>query len=95
MKGNEGQELSSESPKSPRAMLEWSVAMNERPAPVFLALASALMLFFALSYPSVKPFFLMGVIFGIYAIQITIWRAALMIVDAIQRTGAGRGNLAR
>lgn len=83
---SEQKHSSSKRVESPHSALEWGVAMDKRPAPVFFATLSGLALFFGLNYPSIKMLFLVSAILGIYAIQITVWRAALMIVDAIRRT---------
>jgi hypothetical protein len=81
---NAAQNPSGES--SLRPAPEWAVAMDKRPAPVVLACLSGLFLYIALSFPSLKASCSMSsAICGVYAIQIAIWRAALMIVGTIQR----------
>lgn len=95
IKVNADKNPSGQAVESPLAALEWNVVMDRRPAPVFLAALSGIALYLGLSHPSTKTFLMLSVIFGIYAIQITVWRAALMIMDAIQRNSASSGELAR
>jgi hypothetical protein len=55
-----------------------------RPAPVLLAGISGMSCAIAAVTP-LKSFYMLAVMFGIYAIQITIWRAAQMVIRELKK----------
>ena len=74
---------------------DWSVDVDKRPAPVILAAFSGLSAFVASLFPFAQIFIITAIVLGLYSLEITIWRAAVMIADRLSpppENGAAKGE---